>query len=147
MTPRIAPYLRTLLLLAAACVLLFGCSTPDRRIEQNLALFNTLTVEQQDLIKQGKVGLGFTPDMVRLAVGNPNNKWLRTDETGTSESWSYTSYTAADGTPLYCGLYHSYYGNLYPYYAAPIYTGRAPSEYFRVTFKDGKVISIQQDVR
>lgn len=141
------PVFRPLLILALLLVFASGCSTPERRIEKELAFFNTLTTEQQELIKQGKVGLGFTPDMVRLAVGNPNQKWLRTDDSGESESWSYSHYYASDGAPLYTGIYHSHYRNLYPYYAAPIYTGQTAREYFRVTFKDGKVTSIQQDVR
>lgn len=143
MTPRIFP----VIIFLGALLLAIGCSTPNRRIEQNLAFFNSLPAAQQNLIKQGKVGLGFTPEMVRLAVGNPDSKWEHSDASGTSESWSYTSYTTADGTPLYCGLYHSYYGDFYPYYADPIYTGRAAREYFRVTFKDGKVIGIQQETR
>ncbi|EIQ00047.1 hypothetical protein OpiT1DRAFT_04584 [Opitutaceae bacterium TAV1] len=124
---------------------LAGCSSPQRRIEKNLALFESLPAEQQELIKQGKVGLGFTPEMVLLAVGEPDRKWLRTDETGDSEAWSYTTYAGPGGMMLYSGWYHSYYSAWYPYYTS--YGPRVDREYFRVSFKDGKVVSVTQDVR
>ena len=129
-----------------ALVLAVGCATPDTRIRQNPELFAQLTPAEQQLIREGKVALGFTPEMVKLALGDPDRVYLRTDASGTSESWSYTSYEGPDGLLLYRGYYHRYHRGwgdpFYPYYLS--YPGRREREYFKVVFTDGRVSSIEQ---
>ena len=133
-------------LLAAVALIAGGCSTPEKRIQENPALFNSLSVADQELVKQGRVGIGFTPEVVKLAVGEPDRVWQRTDAAGTSEAWSYTLWENTDGTLLYRGYYHQYYGGYYmPFYTA--YPSRREKEYFRVSFKDGRVSSVEQETR
>lgn len=146
---------RHLLFLAAAGAALFsaGCSTPQTRIQQNPEVFNRLDPAEQELIRQGQVAIGFDQEMVQLALGDPDRVWRRTDTEGATESWSYTSYETADGFPLYRGFYHRYYGRyyghwhdpLYPYYLS--YPARREREVFKVVFKDGRVIAIEQESR
>ena len=130
----------------AALVLAVGCATPDARIRQNPEFFAQLSPAEQQLIREGKVALGFTPEMVKLALGDPDRIYLRTDASGTSESWSYTSYEGPDGLLLYRGYYHRYHRGwgdpFYPYYLS--YPGRREREYFKVVFTDGRVSSIEQ---
>ena len=136
-------------------LVLAGCSTPESRIAKNPEIFNRLTQEEQNLIREGKVAIGFDQEMVRLAVGEPDRIWTRTDAEGSSESWSYTTYETADGFPLYRGFYHRYYGGwgrpwgyghaYYPYYLS--YPSRRDREVFKVVFKEGRVISIEQETR
>ena len=136
-------------------LVLAGCSTPETRIAKNPEIFNRLTPEEQNLIREGKVAIGFDQEMVRLAVGEPDRIWTRTDAEGSSESWSYTTYETADGFPLYRGFYHRYYGGwghpwgyghtYYPYYLS--YPSRRDREVFKVVFKEGRVISIEQETR
>lgn len=120
---------------------LAGCSTPASRIRNAPELFASCTPEQQALIKEGKVGLGFDEDMVRLAVGEPDNKWSRVDAAGESEMWAYTRFETADGLPLYRGAYHRYHDDAYPYYQ--YYPLRKSEDYFRVVFKAGRVVSVE----
>jgi hypothetical protein len=128
-------------------LLLSACSTPAARIKRNQAVFDALPAAEQALIREGKVGIGFTPDMVRLAVGDPDQRWVRTDREGEAEIWSYTTYDGRDGVPLYRGYYHRYHGG-YPFFYDDFRSGYAkPREYFKVTFEDGKVTAIEQDVR
>lgn len=138
-----------LTVLALLATLVFaGCSTPETRIAKNPEAFNRLTPEQQQLIREGKVGIGFDQEMVKLAVGEPDRIWHRTDANGATESWSYTTYEYGDGMYLYRGWYHRYYcwgDPFYPYYLN--YPSRKEREVFKVVFKDGKVISIEQEGR
>jgi len=132
-------------LLVLAVGLLAGCASPETRIKKNPELFDKLTPEQQALIKAGKVEVGFDADMVRLAVGEPDRKWIRTDAAGSSEAWSYTTWESAGGMPLYCGLYQGYYAPVPAYYLN--YPDRKQREYFKVVFKGGKVTAVEQETR
>lgn len=140
------------LLLPLAAVIaafsLVGCATPASRIKQNPELFASYTLEQQDLIKQGKIAIGFDMDAVRLALGAPDRVRTRTSNDGTSQIWSYVTYETPDGMPLYRGWYHRYYMRgdpVYPWYAN--YPGRHEHEHFRVVFdRLGHVTTIEQEV-
>ena len=130
-------------MLAALCFA--GCSTPESRIRKNPEVFARLSPAQQDMIRKGQVGIGFTQEMVQLALGEPDQIRTRTDVSGVSEIWSYTNYEGPDGVMLYRGWYHRYYywgDPLYPYYLS--YPYRREHDHFRVTFRDGKVISIEE---
>jgi hypothetical protein len=72
------------LLLAAA-----GCSTVDSRIAKNRDQFNSWPAAVQDKIVLGQIGIGFTPDQVRVALGDPDRVFTRTTADGTSQVWSY----------------------------------------------------------
>lgn len=135
------------LILAGGLVLLSGCSTPETRISKNPEVFARLTPEQQQLIKEGKVALGFDMPMVKLALGEPDRVRIRTDAQGTSEIWRYITYEADDGMILYSGFYHRYYYGMgdpfYPYYLS--YPRRHEHERFRVVFREGKVVTIEHE--
>ena len=66
-----------------------GCSTVDSRIAKNRAAFNSWPPAVQDKVVIGKIDIGFTPEQVRVALGEPDRVWTRTTADGTSEVWSY----------------------------------------------------------
>ena len=74
-------------------LLLAGCATPAHRIEQNRELFDSLPIATQARIRGGQIDLGFTPDMVRIALGEPQRKTLRRAADGEVEIWSYVDST------------------------------------------------------
>ena len=75
---------------AALALLLAGCATtPESRIHQNRELFDALPVAAQARIRGGQIDLGFSPDMVRLAFGDPHRVLVRRSRTGDSEVWLY----------------------------------------------------------
>ncbi|MDB6092946.1 MAG: hypothetical protein JWM32_508 [Verrucomicrobia bacterium] len=141
--------LLSFLMLAGGFVLLTGCSTPQSRINDNPEVFARLTPEQQQLIKDGKVAIGFDMSMVKLALGDADRVRTRTDSQGVSEIWSYVTYEGDDGMLLYRGYYHRYYygggSPFYPYYLG--YPSRREHEHFRVVFRNGRVVSIENETR
>ena len=81
--------LRTVGCVLPLVVLLAGCATPAKRIEQNQELFDSFPVAAQARIRGGQIDLGFTPDMVRIALGEPQRKTLRRSGAGDLEIWFY----------------------------------------------------------
>ena len=69
--------------------LLAGCASPARRIEQNRELFDSLPVAAQARIRGGQIDLGFTPAMVRIALGEPQRQLVRRARGGDAEIWLY----------------------------------------------------------
>ncbi|MET0263144.1 MAG: hypothetical protein ABW223_09620 [Rariglobus sp.] len=138
------------LLLSAVVVALVafagGCASPDARIKRSPEIFAQLSPEQQAQVKEGQVAIGFGRDAVMLAVGAPDRKWSRTDASGRSEIWSYTTWENDLGQPLYRGWYHRY-SDVSPFYYTN-YPARKEREFFKVVFgTDGKVTAIEQDSR
>lgn len=127
-------------------VFFVGCATPETRIRKNPELFAQLTPEQQEMIRKGKVDLGFTAEMVRLALGEPDRLTSRKEAGGTSEVWHYITYTMPTGSPLYRGWYHRYYmwrDPIYPWYMD--YDMRRENDRFSVIFKEGKVSALESE--
>lgn len=135
-------------------LVLAGCSTPESRIKHNPELFASIPPAEQALIKQGRIAVGFTPDMVKLALGEPDIIARKIDRTGTAEIWRYRGYDYNDG---YYGGYWGAgpywgWGGRYGYWGAYYggwgpYGGWAPapmSDYLRVTIRDGRVSEISQ---
>lgn len=149
MPSRLAPFLLRLLAIAGIA-LAAACSSPRERIEENPETFARLPVEQQELIKQGRVGIGFNEDAVKLALGDPDRVTQRVDERGTSVVWRYVEYDDA-GVPLYRGYYHRYYAPYYaPFSAYPFYLdypSRVERDVQRIVFRDGRVTAIEQELR
>src|SRR5215211_498498 len=86
------PVMKTklLFLISTVCALLgAGCSTVDSRIAKNREVFNTWPPAVQDKVVTGQIDIGFTPDQVRVALGEPDRIFTRTTADGTSQVWSY----------------------------------------------------------
>ena len=83
----------TILRLSAAAsllLLLAGCATtPASRIQQNQELFDSLPVADQARIRGGQITLGYTPDMVRIALGDPQRRLVRRSADAETAVWLY----------------------------------------------------------
>ncbi len=134
----------SVLCLLSGLVCLTGCSTPASRIAKQPEVFSRLTPEQQQMIREGRVGIGFDKEMVRLALGDPDRVRERIDASGRSEIWYYITYEGTDGVLLYRGWYHrGWGGGFYPYYLdVPTRRERSHDE---VVFRNDRVVSVEQD--
>jgi hypothetical protein len=139
---------------ASGVVWLAGCSTPANRIKDHPEVFAQLTPQEQALVKAGQVGLGFSTEAVKLALGKPDRITVRTDASGELQVWHYVETVYYDGAFLYGGPYWGgwggwggrrwggYWGMPYPYPVGPVST----YDRFRVEFRNNKVIAFSREI-
>ncbi len=142
--------LRTFLL-ASSLGFLAGCQTVESRIKEKPEVFASAGKATQDKIKQGIIDLGYTEDLVYVALGAPDQKREIIDATGKSLSWIYnTYYDRYDGTGFagyHRSVYFDPYLSAYRMYYRPVYAdtySQEKEERIRIVFKDGKVTVIEQ---
>ena len=133
--------------LVLGVVLLAGCATPESRIRKNPALFALFPPEVQKNVRAGRIEVGYTKDMVVMALGRPQRIPTRTAEAGTTEIWVYTD-VAYRGTlqpveSMY--LYRDRSGNLQP--GSSLTWGNVQERYeyavLRVEFDRDKVKAVE----
>jgi hypothetical protein len=72
-------------------VLTLACaSTPDKRIAKQQSLFDSYPADVQATIRSGKVALGYDQDMVRMALGEPDETSTELTPQGEILTWGYT---------------------------------------------------------
>jgi len=140
-----------LLILACVALIMTGCSTVDSRIKEKSAAFETLDPQTQVRLKQSIIRVGDSPDMVYIALGQPDRTRAKTTATGQSLIWIYSTYTREyEGTEFVGYRRHAFFDRRadawrihYEPVRADLYSDRV-EEYMRVTFEDGKVTAIEQ---
>ena len=138
-------------MLAASLGFLPGCQTIDSRIKEKPEVFASVDKVTQDKIKQGIIDIGYTEDMVYLALGAPDQKRESVTATGRSITWIYnTYYERYDGTAFIGyrrAVYFDPFLRTYRLYYHPAYVESyrdEKEERIRVVFKDGKAAVIEQ---
>jgi outer membrane protein assembly factor BamE (lipoprotein component of BamABCDE complex) len=147
----------------AGAVWLAGCSTPDYRIKEHPEIFAQLDPQEQAMVRAGQVGLGFSMDAVKLALGNPDRVTIRTTNQGQDQIWHYVETVYYDGAFVYGGPYWRGWGGRRwggwgwgggwgggwgwggpwgPYPVGPVHT----YDRFRVEFRNNKVIEFNQEM-
>jgi len=139
------------LLCLATLGFLAGCQTVDDRIKEKPDAYSKLDAATQNKIKQGIIDIGYTEDMVYLALGKPDQKRESISAEGRKETWIYnTYYERFDGTH-YAGYYRNVYFDPYvrsyrlyyhPAFGDAYYEEK--EQRIRVVFKDGKATLIEQ---
>jgi hypothetical protein len=132
-------------LLLAGAGLVSGCaSSPDSRIKKNQELFNSLPPQAQASIRAGKVDIGFTPDMVLLALGDPDRRYMRTNERGSTEVWAYAAKSSGPAVSLGLGFGMGRGVGLGTGIGVVTGGGDRADDRTRVLFEGGKVASVEQ---
>lgn len=67
------------------------------RIDANRALYDSFPFDMQSAILDGKAVKGMTPDMVRMALGNPTRVEPRPGSTTGEETWIYEKSGSSSG--------------------------------------------------
>ncbi len=143
--------LLTTFMLAATLGFLTGCQTVDDRIKEKPEVFASVDAATQDKIKQGIIELGYTEDMVYLALGKADQKRESITAAGKATTWVYnTYYERYDGTRFagyHRNVYYDPYLRAYRVYYRPVYAdtyAQEKEERIRVSFRDGKATAIEQ---
>lgn len=73
------------------CLLTIGCatSTIHTRKQERLSAFLSLPAEQQQLVEQGKIRVGMSPDAVYIAWGPPSETLEQETGQGHTTIWIY----------------------------------------------------------
>ena len=134
-------------LLTSAVLLLAGCatSTPQSRISEHRELYRSFPSEVQRKVSAGEVDVGFTEEMVRLALGDPDRRVTRDAEAGTDEVWVYVSKEPRVSFGFGFGSYGRRSGSSVGVSTSTGGYGR--EERMRVVFRDGKVTAIESVTR
>ena len=140
---------RGLLVGLAALVLaigLAGCaSTPERRIQKHPEMFEGIPPDVQETVRAGRVEIGYTPDMVFLALGAPDRKVTRKTEAEEREIWIYHGRFLTTDTIRV----HDQFGRFRPVRPA-MYLDRTVEHIYvraRLEFFEGKLASVEQTER
>lgn len=141
-----------LTMLSALALLAAGCSTVNSRIKEHERFFASLSPEAQAKLRARTVELGYTPEMVYIALGRPDTKSEKITAKGNEQTWIYLAYYQE-----YAGQALTHYRRVavrdprtgkVAVFIEPVYTSvyrEESEEKLRVSFVDGKVVSIEQD--
>jgi hypothetical protein len=136
---RVLTPILALLLLA----LLPACSTPESRIADHRLAFEKYPADVQQKIRAGQVDVGFTQEMVQMALGKYDRRYTRNTTTGEVEVWSYhdNSPQFSFGIGVGSGGYHR--GTAVGGGVAMSTGGYDPEEKIRVEFRAGVVTAVE----
>lgn len=80
---------------ALAAVFFAGCETDggiEARTREKSAVYATLKLSEKRFIGKGIIAIGFTPDMVYMAMGHPSKVESKEYPEGRRELWTYNHY-------------------------------------------------------
>lgn len=148
---------RTSLTLAAAVValgFLAGCNSFNSRARQMSAVYDQLPASEQQRLQRGAISIGDTPEMVYIALGNPDERRDTTTADGTHTTWIYRTYWQQYEGTAWLGYRRVIVpvqgGRGYAIFHEPVtqdvYRTHADDR-FRVTFANGVVSQVEQTRR
>jgi hypothetical protein len=145
-------HFKEIIFFAGLVLALAGCNTIDHRISEKQDVFDRLDPQTQDKIRQGIVEVGYTEDMVYIALGPPDAQHQKITAKGDETTWIYKTYYEQFEGVEQVGyrrvvffdpadhFYHVYYEPV----STPVYSEHEEDN-IRVTFVNGKVAAIEQN--
>jgi hypothetical protein len=134
--------------LLAVAAGLAGCASPEYRIRKNPELFASFPPEVQTRVRAGQIDIGYTKDMVRIALGRPDRVYVRQTAAAAIEIWAYVAVsTAYEGGWGHAPVgYLAADGGYHPVLLSAFGSTRVEREHdvLRVEFTDGKVSAIER---
>ncbi len=92
-------------LLGIAAIALFACNTTGSRIRDQQELFDSYPPEVRESLRNGIVEVGYTTEMVVMALGEPDQKAAVKPEDEVEEVWTYRQRRPGFGIGLGTGGY------------------------------------------
>jgi len=130
--------LSLIVLLAAA---LAACESPQTRVKHNQQSFDSYPSSTQELIRAGKVEVGFTTDQARMALGKPDRITLETTPGLTREVWSFGGGGSRVGVGFGLGMFSGGRSSIGTGVGVDS-GGRGAGERLRLTFENGTLVKI-----
>jgi hypothetical protein len=120
---------------------LAGCATtPAERIEKNRSAYASWPSDVQARVSAGEVAPGFTPEQVRMALGDPDRVFTIVTNAATEEVWAYRNRRPRISLGIGMGG-----GSGFVSGGTMVSTGGDyPDEVLRVTFVGGRVIVVEK---
>lgn len=137
--------------LAAALLVFSGCNTFERRAAKKADVFASLSAEAKARLENKDIRLGDTPDMVYIALGNPDERQESVSAEGKKTVWIYNRYWQEYQGQAYTGTVPRTYvdpktGSTVTYLepvSQPVYAERQ-QPVMKITFVDGKASVVDQ---
>lgn len=143
--------MKHLLSVAITVTLLASCAptTPEARITAQTARFDALPPKHQELVREGRIDRGMSPDAVYFAWGTPSREYEGSDGGTATMRWDYAGLSPVYTNHFYGGFgYGRYgrYGRAYPIgYAFGPEVSYVPYRRATVLFRGGRVASWEQN--
>jgi hypothetical protein len=147
------PFLTTMLAVVTLS-LLAGCNTFKSRARQMSGVYDQLPASEQQRLERGSINVGDTPEMVYIALGNPDERRDVVTADGSQNLWIYKTYWQQYEGTAWLGyrriIVPNRSGRGYTIFHEPVtqdvYRTHA-DETIRVTFANGVVSRVDQQRR
>ena len=136
--------LKKLCWLGLVAGLLLACSTVDSRIRDNQTVFDSYPPETQAKIRAGEIAVGFTPEMVLMAWGEPSRREQVTGEEFVADVWTWSRSAPGVGFGIGSGGYYG--GNVGIGTGILVGEGSRYEDRAQVEFRDGEVVAFRSRV-
>ncbi len=129
-----------LLLAMSVIASAINCASVDSRVKKNQMAFDSWPADVREKVRAGKIEIGFTNQMVHVALGDPDRIITRTTDRGVSEGWVYEDSSPGFSLGLGLGAMHGInaFGG-----GVSVGDGWRDRELLRVIIEDGKVTAIE----
>ena len=124
--------------LVALLTFLAGCSTVERRAGEHARMLASLPPDVKQNVREGKIDIGYTTDLVYVALGSPDRVYSRRTAESETVVWVYTKREPAFDRAWGAGFWG--------WYGPAGFHGEGSREYeaLRVEFRAGKVHAIER---
>ncbi len=139
----------TLAAVAVALGFFAGCNTFHSRARQMSAVYDQLPASEQQRLQRGQISIGDSPEMVYIALGNPDERRDTTTADGTHTTWVYRTYWQQYEGTAWLGYRRVIVPTArgYAIFHEPVTTDvyrTHVDDRFRVTFANNRVSQVEQ---
>ena len=128
-----------------SCRLLLACASIEFAHQRQPGAFDSYPPEVQAKIRAGQIGVGFTPEMVEMAWGEPSRREQVTGEDFVADVWTWTRSSPGVGFGIGSGGYYG--GNVGIGTGILVGEGTRYEDRQQVEFRNGEVVTFRSRTR